>query len=171
MDNEHISKPYYDSLQNLQSFPFFKLPFTTKAPYHDRDRRFANVILRLRDSESAQKKYPHLLEHVKNHPHFANEIYNESTCLEFHLLLSKFKGSLDQLKNIKTRELPSILKALNKVFIYGDYLSAIVRSSVAETHLQTIAGLLFVDPRKYWMPEIEDDTNFADFQYLKPCSV
>jgi hypothetical protein len=109
--------------------------------------------------------------------HDLAEIYNESTCFEFHVLLcdvlSKFKGSLDELFNKKTQEppVPDILQALSNVLIFGDHLSAIVKSSVAETHLQTIAGLLFVDTRRVWTHEFEDDADFADFQRLKPYSM
>ena len=86
-------------------------------------------------------------------------------------VLHRFKESLEQLTNIKCRcdklpdhldRLPGVLdNILNNVLIFGDHLSVIVRSSAAETYLQTIVNFLFVDARKVWMPEIKNDADFA----------
>jgi hypothetical protein len=58
--------------------------------------------------------------------------------------------------------------------IYGTLLRTMVRSSAIETHLQGIAHLLVVDPRKLWTPSevgAEVDTDDADFELLKPYSI
>ena len=104
MADETVSIPNYDCLQKLLSFPFFELPFKEpKESDHCHDQQFASVLCSFR--EAAKKKYPYLLKHVKNHCDLAEEIYNKSTCLKFHMLLCnvlhRFKESLEQLTNIK----------------------------------------------------------------------
>jgi hypothetical protein len=171
-----VSIDYFCSLQKVTKFPFIQLPSKEPKAGDSMPSKLVNVILEL--GEVTETKIPHLL-HAANLPDLS-EIYDESTCLEFHLLLceifSKYNTSLEELqrersKKEESRELSAVLKALNDVMVCGDYLRSMVRSDAVETHLQTIATYLFVDSRKLWTPQVEDDEDFTDFQRLKPYSM
>ena len=108
------------------------------------------------------------------------EIYNESTYVEFHLLLCellfRFKDSLERLCNLKGESptVEKILEHLIRVRIMGHYLKTMARSAAIETHLQSISNSLIVDINKSWMPpkpEEVNDTDFVDFQCFKPFSI
>jgi hypothetical protein len=178
MDDKQISVPYYACLQNLKTFPFIELSSVVQKP--ERDSNFITVIRRL--DNLADTKIPNLLL-ATNLPQ-PIEIYNESTCMEFHLLLcellSKFEKSLQKLKKLQRgekRELEAILDGLRDTEVYAFFLRVMVGSFAIEIHLQTIAHLLVVDNRKSWTPEfdseemLDEDTDLADFQPLKPYSM
>jgi hypothetical protein len=174
MDNKQYSAPYYACLQDLETFAFIKLPFVVQKSEHDSD--FIQAIPFL--AKYAVTKIPNLLQAANLSQPI--EIYNESTYMEFHLLLcellSKFKKSLESLKTLQSEkkcELEAILRRLRDVEVFAYYLRLMVRSSAIEIHLQTIANFLVVDDKKSWTPEpdseemLEEDT---DFQPLKPYS-
>ena len=105
------------------------------------------------------------------------KICNESTYVEFHLLLCellfRLKDSLERLRNLKGESLTveEILEHLIRVQVMGHYLKTMARSAAIETHLQSISNSLIVDINKLWMPpkpEEVNDTYFVDFQRFKP---
>ena len=182
MTNKHFSKPYYDCLVSQTTFARTKLPSVIpKAGDRKLDKLFLEVIPDL--AISATTKIPNL-QRAANLPQ-STEIYNESTYMEFHLLLiellSKFRTSLEGLKALQCgiksgeRDLGVILRALRNVLACGHYLRMMVSGSTIETHLQTIADFLVVDPGKSWTPEPAsedlDDADVVDFQRLKPYSM
>ena len=173
-----ISAAYFNGLLNLTTFPFSELPYYAKADHGVRDRPIVEAIPVL--VNVARTKIPNLEHAAKLSP---NEIYNENTCIEFHLLLcellTNFKQSLEELQNLerlgKNRELKlqEILNALTAVRIFGYYLTIMARSSAMEIHLQTIATIMEVDTRKLWKPEpqAEEDADSANFHGLQPYSM
>ena len=172
MTNKHISTTYYGCLQNLTTFPYLG-PIELRAGRTNHDKLFIEAIPSFKGK--IQTKIPNL-EAAAKVPN-PREIYNENTCIEFHLLLcellSKFKNSLENLRDEKKKKASDPLKALKKVRIIGHFLRTMVRSSAIEAHLQNIASSLVVDPRKEWTPVLEDidDPDLADFQRLEPFSM
>jgi hypothetical protein len=172
MTNDRISVPYNACLLKLKTFPFINLPVTKRDRDRNHDKRFIGVIPKL--AKLAKTNIPNLLLAANLE---AIEIYNESTYMEFHLLLcellTRFSSSLAKLTTIKAdSETKIISDALTEVNIFGSYLRTMVRSSALEIHLQTIAPLLVVDGKKSWTPDSEEEiVDLADFQRLKPYSM
>lgn len=183
MKKNVISKAYYNCLQNLPDDKFSNLRIIdSKAVHKNRDSSFVGAILSL--EESLKTKIPRLLDAATNMQEDPAKIYNESTCLEFHRLLchmlKSYKLALERLDDIvkkgKVIELPKVKAALNRVFIFGEYLRVMVRSSLVETHLQTITSSLDVNSAKSWTPQLDDDgvpqhEDDAVFKLLKPNSL
>ena len=175
--SKQISTLYLACLQEQTKFAYTKLPpksVVPKAGDNNRDDSFIGYIPDL--AKVAKTKIPNL-QHAANLPQ-PIEIYNESTYMEFHLLLcellsgySTFLTKLSELQDSGKKEqlnLEAILDALWNVYTFGIYLRSMVRSSAIETHLQIIAPLLDVDPQKSWTPESEEDMEFSS---LKPYSM
>jgi hypothetical protein len=205
MTNDIISTLYYDCLQDLPTFPYIR-PKELESGCPNRDGSFIRAIPSLK--KYADTKIPFLQQFAETRTpneetktttpqHQLSEIYDENTCIEFHLLLCellyRFKGSLDIVmrkraeKNPKSQgvlnslgsvkqergEEGEVLKALKRVRIVGHFLKTMVTSSIMEAHLLSIANFLVFDPRKSWTPGPEDseDTDLAEFEYLKPFSM
>ena len=178
MTNKRISAPYLHCLLTQTTFPFITLSsLVPKAGDRNSDEPFIQAIPFL--AIHTVTKIPNLSQHAANLEQLI-DIYNEDTYMEFHHLLceflSKFRASLETLRALQRNrtegDLGEILKALNKVRVFGHYLRIMVSSSAIEKHLQTIATFLDVDPRKMWRPEPgEPESEDADFQCLKPYSV
>ena len=176
MKNADISVPYYDCIQKLKEKPFAFIPIKPEIGDRNCDKSFVDAIPLL--ARVAKTELPNLESTVKL-PQPVN-IYNESTYMEFHLLLcellSKFKGSLDHLETLKNGNgkdnLKRILDALKQVRVLGYYLRTMVGSSAIGAHLQNINHLLVVNTKKSWTIGPDDeDTDFTDFHLLKPYSV
>ena len=166
---------YYDCLQN-QDRSSFTFKASSKEWKKSQDESLMKTIISLAKSEDLINKIPNL-QHVAGE---GIEIYNESTYVEFHLLLCEllfqFKDSLERLCNLKGELLTieEILEHLIRVQVMGHYLKTMARSAAIETHLQSILNILIVDINKLWMPpepEEVDDTDFVDFQRFKPFSI
>jgi hypothetical protein len=179
-----LSKQYYNCLLKLKTTVFaYK-----KLPEGDSDRnldKFIEAIPHINTNQITTTKFPNLLLYVTNlatNPSPPIGIYNESTYMEFHLLLcdllSNFRTSLQTLQTLKQESNYNLEIIKNKVGIvqmFGFYLWTMVRSSAVETHLRTIADFLEVDTRKSWTSVYEeDDVEDADegeFQALKTNSL
>jgi hypothetical protein len=175
MMNERFSVPYLRCLLKQMTFPFLSLPSEPEAD-RNTDRPFIRAIPFL--AEHTKTKIPNLKCAVDLTQTQPIDIYNEITYMEFHNLLcellSKFGVSLTELKDVQdgNHDLEEILKALNKVRVFGHYLRTMVASSAVEKHLRTISHLLVVDTRKMWTTEpAEPKSEDVDFQRLKPYSM
>lgn len=171
ISNKQISEPYFRCLLKQTKFPFIKL--SSEAGKINDDELFIQAIPIL--APIAKTKIPNLQRAATLQP---IEIYNESTYMEFHLLLcellSNFHISLEELVVLQCDmkangkyDLETILKALKKVRVFRHYLRTMVTSSAIEMHLQVIQNLLVVDTRKSWTGPPED---IEAFQHLKPFS-
>jgi hypothetical protein len=178
MANIEISIPYFDCLQKLTNFSYIQVKPAAFVTVTDEssnrnhgDLAFINSIPTL--AKAVDVDISNLVLAAKE----SKPIYNESTYKEFHLLLcellTKYNVSLNDLKGKNPHDTESILKALRKVWVFGDHLRTMVRSSAVETHLQAITDFLDVDTRKLWTHhgDLEEDADFVDFQHLKPHSM
>jgi hypothetical protein len=151
-ENEDISKRYYKCLGRPDDFSISHHALQEKA---DSDQPLAIANLSL--AAIAKMNIPNLERAANVRP---LEIYNQSTCVKFHILLCnllfRFKRSLNQLKVLK-RKKKDILTDLKTVATFGYYLRVMVRSYAAKIHLQTIAKLLAVDDKKKWTPKLEEE--------------
>jgi hypothetical protein len=176
--NKKISNLYSNCLCSLTKFPFSKLP--KKVDGNNNDQAFIKAIPEL--ANKIKTSIPNLL-HAANMPH-PTKIYNESTYMEFHSLLcellTRFRDSLRDLLSVRrdfskkdhlSAKEDDLAKFRSQVFVFGHYLGTMAKSSAIETHLQNIDSekLLEVDSEKLWTLETED-TDFTDFQHLKPYS-
>ena len=151
IDNRR-SETYYDCLQGIKTFTFTKLPFDKEKAHSDKP--LAQAIHRL--AKSFQLKIPNLLEAAGQE---IIEIYNESTCHEFHLLLCELLSTYKKsLKNLEKSN--DILKDLKNVRVMGFYLRVLVGSYATEIHLQNIEPQLKVDSSKMWTHMPEEDPDF-----------
>ena len=165
---------YYYCLQNQKpSSLTFNAP--SKEWKKSQDKSLIKTIISLAKSEDLINDIPNL-QHVAVE---AIEIYNESTYIEFHLLLCEllfwFKDSLERLCDLKGKSptVEEILEHFIRVWVMGCYLKTMAISAAIETHLQSISNSLIVDINKSWMPpkpKEVDDTDFVDFQHFKPFS-
>ena len=177
---------YYDCLQNQKTFSF-KLP--PKEPEEDRrtaDQDFFDDIPALAVlAKTSMVNLKQQAEAANVKPLQPIEIYNESTYIEFHELLcellSRFKTSLKKLVTLKERisksesesspvQFKDIKIALSRVRVLGRHLRVMARSSAIESHLQNVSHLLDVSDQNLWTPG-SDDTDFSDFERLKPYSL
>jgi hypothetical protein len=176
MARKDISETYKACLLDQRTFAF-KSPTIKMEHDSDHDESFIEVIPDL--AKNADTKIPNLAKFAITK---VDQIYNESTYMEFHLLLcellTNFSQSLHHLVEMKKaetasgkRDVAKIVITLKNVAIFGNYLRRMVRSSAIEAHLQNIAHLLVVDSRKSWTPESEEDVDLVDFQRLKPYSM
>jgi len=114
----------------------------------NRDQIFLDAIPFL--AEFTTTKIPNLQKMAqlvaKNKP---LDIYNKDTYMEFHKLLCellmRFRGSLDELVDLKTEDEVEIHNALTSVRITGDFLWTMVRTAAIKKHLKTIDHLLDFD--------------------------
>jgi hypothetical protein len=161
--NKDISERYYKCLEDLPTFSFLTVPFDKEKA--DSDQPLAIAILSL--AAVAKMNIPNLERAAKARP---LEIYNQTTYVEFHLLLCdllfRFKTSLENLQVSN-----NVLKDLKNVATFGYYLRVMVRSYAIEIHLQTIAKFLAVDDKKKWTPRLEEDADFPDFDSLRTYSM
>jgi hypothetical protein len=175
-----MSISYYDCLLKWKSHMVLEFPSQeAKAIDKRRDRPFIESISDL--AEYAHTKIPNLHRVAKQQQQQPIELYNESTYLEFHALLcellKRFKTSLEKLEKLasfqtqKKVAVEDILKRLVKVQVLGHYLRTMVRSSVIEAHLQTIAPYLSVDIHKSWTPDSDEEADPTEFLALKPYSL
>lgn len=186
MEKNDISIAYFECLQNLKTF---KYPSVDSDSDSDSDSGVQPQIKRESDSffativdyAAVMEKRGSLIQ-ISNLVQAAKlkqqNIYNESTYMEFHAILcdilSRFKKSLVTLADLdsdKKKDLEEIISALKSVRAYGYALRQLVKSSTVEKHLKTIAkaNVLKVDKKKKCTqePDLEEDPDYEDFERLR----
>jgi hypothetical protein len=177
-----LSQSYFKCLTELKTFNW--QPMESEDYKEDKDKPFIDIIPSL--VKNAKTNIPNLQQTASLPWPF--HIYNENTCIEFHLLLvellTSFKKNVGKLKTFyDTKQNPQgrqadfqeVLGVLEKVFVFGRYLRTMAISFAMEVHLSVISSHLLVNAKEemVWVPTFTDgeEQDFLDFQALKLFSI
>jgi hypothetical protein len=180
-----LSQSYFKCLTELKTFNWqpMKLEDSGRDYKEDNDKPFIDIIPSL--VKYAKTNIPNLQQTASLPWPF--QIYNENTCIEFHLLLvellTSFKKNVGKLKTFyDTKQNPQgqagfqeVLGVLEKVFVFGRYLRTMAISFAMEVHLSVISSHLLVNVKEEmsWVPMFTDgeEQDFLDFQSFKLFSI